>query len=229
MANGWRMKPIHKLIVTSDAYRMDSRPMRNSASALHIPNSYLHRMNAVRMEAETVRDAVLHVAGSLDLTRGGPDLDYRKGLTVPRRSLYFRHAREKQMEFLRMFDAANPRECYRRQPSIRPQQAYALVNSLLTLAQSRKLAGRLSRKNVDNEAFVTAAYKTVLSREPSESELKACQQFLAEQSRQLANPKKLELLGKNANAVPPAKDHTQRARENLVLVLFNHNDFVMIR
>ena len=59
--------------------------------------------------------------------------------------------------------------------------------------------------------------------------MKACRQFLADQSIQLADPKKLELLGKTANAVPPAKDPAQRARENLVLVLFNHNDFVTIR
>jgi hypothetical protein len=230
MDNGWKMKQIHRLIVTSNAYRMSSSVGQNkTAAAADRDNRFLWRMNRVRMEAEMVRDSVLHVAGSLDLARGGPDLDYRKGLAVPRRSLYFRHAREKQMEFLRVFDVANPRECYRRQESIRPQQAFALVNSSLTLAQSRKLAGRLGGKDVDDEAFVIAAFETVLSRRPSESERKECRLFLAVQKQQLAEPAKLELLGNAANAVPPSKDPAQRARENLVLVLLNHNDFVTIR
>ena len=61
------------------------------------------------------------VAGALDSTLGGPDIDHHAGLTVPRRSLYFRHAAEKQMEFLRIFDAAGVTECYRRKESILPE------------------------------------------------------------------------------------------------------------
>ena len=98
MDNGWRMKHIYRLIVTSDADRMPSAASQdNQATLRDRDNRFLWRMNRVRMEAETVRDAVLHVAGSLDPSRGGPDLDHRKGMTVPRRSLYFRHAREKQI------------------------------------------------------------------------------------------------------------------------------------
>ncbi len=125
------MKHIHRLIVTSGAYRMSSSAGRiaNSSRDKDADNKLFWRMNPRRMEAETVRDAVLHVAGGLDLKRGGPDIDHNQGLTVPRRSLYFRHARERQMEFLRIFDAPHPRECYRRLESIRPQQAFAMVNS----------------------------------------------------------------------------------------------------
>ena len=64
-------------------------------------------MNPRRMEAEAVRDNVLRVAGKLDPTMGGPDLDPEAGLTSPRRSLYFRHAKEKRVMFLRLFDSAN--------------------------------------------------------------------------------------------------------------------------
>ena len=62
----------------------------------------------------------------------GPELDPQKGLTLGRRSVYFRHAHEKQMTFLQLFDAANPTECYRRHPSVMPQQALALANSSLS-------------------------------------------------------------------------------------------------
>ena len=79
-----------------------------------------------RLEAELVRDQIFFVAGRLDLATGGPDIDHAIGLTVPRRSLYFRHAAEKQMEFLKLFDAAAVTECYQRKESVVPQQALAL-------------------------------------------------------------------------------------------------------
>ena len=93
-----------------------------------------------RAEAEVVRDSLFAVAGELDLTMGGPDIDHQLGLSVPRRSLYFRHAAEKQMEFLKIFDVAGVTECYQRRESILPQQALALNNSALhaeALARSR--------------------------------------------------------------------------------------------
>src|SRR5437763_12793454 len=96
------------------------------------------------MEAEIVRDATLYVAGSIDLTRGGPDLDPNQGLMLPRRSLYFRATKEKKVEFLSLFDSPNPVECYRRSESIAPQQALAMANSTLTLAQSRLFAKKLT-------------------------------------------------------------------------------------
>jgi hypothetical protein len=121
----------------------------------------------------------VHVAGQLDLTQGGPDLDEQSGLTVPRRSVYFRHANEKQMTFLMLFDAASVNECYRRSESIAPQQALALANSPLALAQSRLLAGKLWKEaegaagpataaasdGADRERiFVRAAFEQVLCR-----------------------------------------------------------------
>ena len=117
------------------------------------------------MEAEIVRDATLHVAGSLDLTRGGPDLDPNQGLTMPRRSLYFRTAKEKKVEFLSLFDSPNPVECYRRSESIAPQQALAMANSTLTLAQARLLAKTISdsvgKDSTDdsNRPFIADAFR----------------------------------------------------------------------
>src|SRR5262245_57613823 len=92
----WSMKKIHRLMVTSATYRMASTTDAENAAADR-DNLYYWRMPSRRMEAEVVRDALFHLSGSLDLTMGGPDLDYAKGLVVPRRSLYFRHAQEHQM------------------------------------------------------------------------------------------------------------------------------------
>ena len=81
-SQGWKMKPIHRLIVTSAAYRMESAGggPDDPNLARDPANLYYWRMNPRRMEAEAVRDNVLHVAGSLDRTIGGPDLDPELGL-----------------------------------------------------------------------------------------------------------------------------------------------------
>src|SRR5262249_43177952 len=147
-------------------------------SAIDPENLYYWRFNARRMEAETVRDATLHIAGSLDPTRGGPDLDPNLGLTNSRRSLYFRVAKEKKVEFLSLFDSPNPVECYRRSESIAPQQALAMANSTLTLAQARVLAkkinGSLGGESGDSgnaRRFVENAFVRILCREPTSEEL----------------------------------------------------------
>jgi hypothetical protein len=195
-------------------------------------NRYLWRMNVRRMEGEVVRDSLLNIAGQLDLTRGGPDIDHHLGLTSRRRSLYFRHAAEKQMEFLTLFDAASVTECYRRSESLVPQQALALANSSLALEQSRLLARSLSRKiaTSDAAAFVKAGFEQVLCRPPTAEETVACGQFLSEQTALLAGGQKLTPSdGALVSPVPAAADPAQRARENLIHVLMNHNDFVTIR
>jgi hypothetical protein len=253
---GWKMKHVHKLMVMSRTYRLRSSAefgIRNAesktASATDIPHSalrtphsldpenvYYWRANPRRMEAEIVRDATLHVAGSLDPKLGGPELDQASGMTAPRRSLYFRASKEKKMEFLSLFDSPNPVECYRRSESIAPQQALAMANSPLTLAQSRVLAKKLSDGlgNVAAEEapkqFIETAFVRILCRPPTADELATCAEFLAEQSAKLADPKSLTAFSAGpAASVPPSTDPQQRARENLVHVLLNHNDFVTVR
>ena len=110
---------------------------------------------------------------------GGPDIDHQAGLTVPRRSLYFQHAAEKQMEFLQIFDAAGVTECYRRKESILPQQALALANSELSLRMARRLArsSRIGPAPI-RPRFVTAAFEQVLSRPPTDAERAECLRFL---------------------------------------------------
>ncbi|HUY92299.1 MAG TPA: PSD1 and planctomycete cytochrome C domain-containing protein [Pirellulales bacterium] len=235
---GWSMKAIHRLIVTSDAYRRQSSPSAADASnaAIDPDNRNLWRFKVRRMEGELVRDSVLACAGALDPAMGGAEIDQNAGETSARRSVYFRHAHEKYMTFLKLFDAPSVTECYRRDESIVPQQALALANSSLSFAQSRKLAGALSQQAgaeptaEANAAFIVAAFEQVLSRQPTDAERAACEKFLAEQARKFADPGKLTAFAAGpAATVKPSTSPHQRARENLVHVLFNHNDFVTIR
>jgi hypothetical protein len=219
MRNGWSMKKLHKLIVMSKTYRMDSPP--DSASLARDPdNRWYWRRLPQRMEAEAVRDSMLYLSGKLDFTRGGPDLDQNLGLTTNRRSLYYRHANEKQMVFLTTFDAAGPTECYRRVSSVIPQQALALANSSLSQESSsaiaRKVAESLGPQALP-AAFVSAAFEQILARVPATQEELLCLRFLREQENRLVA---------SSTATETA---TQRARASLVHVLLNHHEFVTIR
>jgi len=260
MDRGWSMKAMHRLIVTSQAYALRSTAETEDPRRKVDPdNLYLWRANPRRMEAEIVRDSVLFVGGKLDPTLGGPDLDHEAGLSTPRRSIYFRHANEKQMTFLKLFDVASVNECYRRSESVVPQQALALANSPLAIAQARLLAGDLWKEatsaapqvaatapaeansataaenvptefNQDAEArFIAIAFEQVLGRPATAEENTLCAQFLISQIARLTDAKSLTpFAGGEPAAVKPSTDSRQRAREDLVHVLLNHNDFVTI-
>jgi hypothetical protein len=210
-------------------YRMASTPDVANLK-LDRDNKWLWRYPPHRAEAEVVRDSVFYVAGKLDLTMGGPDIDYPLGLTVPRRSLYFRHAAEKQMEFMEIFDAASVTECYERKPSIMPQQALALINSELTLRHARILARSIAaRSNGSATAFVQTAFEHVLSRSPTPAEVEECTTFLEQQSRRVQLAKLAGTASPDGDGSQPAADPHLRARENLIHVLMNHHEFVTIR
>jgi hypothetical protein len=233
MEQGWRMKAIHRLLVTSAAYRMRSSGGEAANLARDPENRHLWRANPRRMEAEVVRDSTLAVAQSLDRSLGGPELDADQGMTVPRRSIYFRSSKEKKMEFLDAFDRANVTDCYRRSETIVPQQALAMVNSSLSLAQARRLAGILAQEPgaaatpEGQQAFIFAAFERILCRPPSDAERATCLEFLGEQARRLADPNALTTF--NDQQKPAGFDPHQRARESLVHVLLNHNDFLTVR
>ncbi|HEX5106107.1 MAG TPA: PSD1 and planctomycete cytochrome C domain-containing protein [Pirellulaceae bacterium] len=236
MDGDWTMKRLSRVLVTSETYRRGSSAefgMRNAElqldstadtphSALRTPNSIdpdntcVWRFNPARMEAEVIRDSLLAVAGELDQTIGGQEIDHAQGLTYRRRSIYFAHHGESKMELLELFDAPSPTDCYERSTSIRPQQALALSNSVLSREMSRKLAARLTRQVSTDGDFVVAAFEQVLSRSPSIAEAVAAGKFLATQ----------QALYRESAA---ANDLVKRSRESLVHVLFNHHDFVTVR
>jgi hypothetical protein len=218
MERGWSTKQMHRLILTSSTYRMASTPDDDNL-ARDRDNIYLWRMNSHRLEAEAVRDCIFYVGGKLDLTIGGPDIPHSKGLTTPRRSIYFQHAQEKQMEFLKIFDEAAVTECYRRKESVVPQQALALNNSELVRSRATDLARMIHEKvGSDPEAFTIAAFERVLGRPPTLDERGECASFLR---------KRTEMYTKDAKS--PSNSGELHARESLMHVLLNHSDFVTVR
>jgi hypothetical protein len=224
----WSMKHLHRLIVTSRSYRLSSRNGDGTNKSADPENRYYWRSNSRRMEAEVVRDSLLAVAGQLDPALGGPVIDEKLGLTSKRRSIYFRFNTEYKMSFLDQFDAASPTECYERRESVVPQQALALHNSVLALNVSRAVAKQLEMME-DGPAFVSAAFERVLGRTPTVEERKRCIEFLQDQTVFYTSPEKLTPFPPGPTVTPPSTDHAQRAREDLVHVLLNHNDFVTVR
>jgi hypothetical protein len=214
--SGWSMKHLHRLIVTSRTYRMTSSAAGRLVNRKVDPeNRWYWRMNPVRMEAQVIRDSLLHLAGELGLTTGGPPIAVADQ-TSRRRSLYFVHSHNDHHRFLSMFDDASVLECYRRAESIIPQQALSLQNSRLALTAAEKIAARLDTPELAADAaYVRAAFELVLGCTPTTQEQAACTQALTE----------LVALATREKRPNPA----QRARATLVHALLNHNDFVTVR
>ena len=150
---------MHRLIVTSEAYRMASHAAGRDASEPggSIPRTGCYwRFPPRRMEAEVVRDSLLRVAGELDLDVGGPDIDHRPGPHLA--------AAEPLLHPPRRGADAVPRALRRPRPLRRlppddlgvPQQALALTNSELAPGRLQPRAGRGSSAGDDGrtEAFV---------------------------------------------------------------------------
>lgn len=230
--NRWSIKHLNRLIVTSNAYRMQSQPPADHSGRAADPDNKLWWHFATqRLEAEQVRDAMLHLSGELDPAIGGRELPQEQGLTSKRRSLYYATHGETRMEFLDLFDAADPCECYRRTSSVRPQQALALANSEFAARQGRVLAHKLwaslpAAAKSDSE-FIRAAFEQLLSRPPSAGEQSASLAFLARQLSLLQTARKLPSVPMDGSL--PSDEPATRGRENFVQVLLNHSDFVTIR
>jgi hypothetical protein len=216
--SGWSMKHIHKLLVTSELYRLgdvhysDDEFTRQSDA----DNRFWWRGNVRRMESQVIRDCLLEMAGWLDHTMGGPPELVGPG--VRRRSVYFKHSRDDQDQFLQMFDDADILQCYRRSESIAAQQPLALSNSQLALEACSGITARITEKMTDpadDAEFIESAFVTVLARPPSSDEFQVCSDFLL-QMQQVIEKAEVAVM-------------RTRARERLILSLVNHNDFISIR
>jgi chemotaxis protein histidine kinase CheA len=211
MDSGWSMKHLHRLIVTSAAYRMSSTTAGGEAGMAADPeNRYLWRRVPIRLESQVVRDSLLALAGSLDRKMGGPPVLPAEQVTSARRSLYFFHSNNDRNLFLTTFDEALVKDCYRREQSIVPQQALALTNSRLVLEASEQIASRLSQDTVDDAAFIRKAFRMLVGIEPAEAEMAASESAVAAWRR---------LPGGTAGS----------ARASFVWAMVNHNDFVTLR
>jgi mono/diheme cytochrome c family protein len=202
--HGWKLKWLHRLIVTSRAYRTHSAggPGSDEAAARDPENLSLWKFPSRRVEAEVLRDSLLHLAGRLDARVGGPSEDPDSAEISVRRSLYFRSSRGAPVAFLRQFDPPSLEECYERGASILPQQALTLLNSEFVWRQAEAIASRLGQDPPD---FVSSGFLLILGRAPTERERSLADAFLA------------------------GPDGPTLSRSYLIHALVNHNDFIQLR
>jgi hypothetical protein len=222
--SNWSMKHLHRLIVTSDTYQRMSSQGNGYQASIDPENKYYWRMNTGRMEAEVIRDSLLHLAGKLDLQMGGQELENNQAFTTFRRSLYYSCQPEEdgKSALSVLFDGPDPSDCYRRTRTVIPQQSLAMTNSdlvhELSVSIEKTISDKVSSQATtesnpnSNNAFIHDAYLAILARLPKEEEVILCEEFLHAQKAGEAN-----------------STETANRRAGLVRALLNHNDFITIR
>ncbi len=196
---GWRLKHLHRLMVTSATYRQSTSHPRFAEYQLVDPlNLYLWRSTTRRLQAEQIRDALLAVSGRLKQQQGGPGVNP----DVPRRSVYTRVMRNSPDELMDSFDLplffnSNPS----RNTTTTPIQSLLMINSELMLSHARNLAKAATNdarsagatRERDTLAIkVSHAWKRAYGRVPTDDELKQSLQFVSEQTSRLIQLKSNE-------------------------------------
>ena len=176
--NGWQLKPLHRAIMLSQVYQQ-SHEIREDSLQADPENRWLWHYQPRRLEAETIRDAILQLGGSLDRTMFGPSvLD-----DTPRRSIYLRVKRSELLPVMTMFDAPEPTQSIgTRSITTVPTQALTLMNSSMVRQQAEKLAAAI-RSSVTSslEAQITEAFQRALGRSPKDVELTRMADFVRQQ------------------------------------------------
>ena len=194
---GWKMKPLHKMIVMSATYRQTARmqeygvrtpgapapPATKDPLIIDPENRLLWRFSPRRLDAEQARDAVLAASGELKTDIGGESV----APAEPRRTIYTRKIRNTQDDFLRSLDApAGFQSIAERQATTTATQSLLLINGDWPLDRARAMATRLAKAHPkDDIALVREAYLRSCARLPSGQEEQVALRFVNMQRAQL--------------------------------------------
>ncbi|MDE0915974.1 MAG: PSD1 and planctomycete cytochrome C domain-containing protein [Planctomycetota bacterium] len=194
MREEWSLKQLHRLILLSDTYRQASAP-NSEALARDADTRLLWRFPPRRLEAEVIRDCILQLSGSLDLTMGGPgfstfepNTNYVRvyapkeelGPAEWRRMVYMHKVRMEKAPLFGSFDLPDAGQvCPKRSLSTTAIQALNLFNGTFVLDQARRMAANLEGLAMDP---VVGAYRVAYGRRPNPSELNTARSFIQEQS-----------------------------------------------
>ena len=210
--NGWRLKPIHQLIMTSAVYQQDT-----SADAAKLKadpaNALVSRHAPQRLEAEAIRDSLLFVSGVLDTNMFGPGtLDQASH----RRSIYFTVKRSQLVPAMQAFDAPEPLVSQGTRPAttVAPQ-ALMLMNSPHVRSWATAFAKRFASVSDQPLAQVVAhAYSLSLNRMPTKTERADALSFIERQTARY-----------HAEQKPDARE---LALIDFAQVVMNLNEFIYV-
>jgi hypothetical protein len=209
LENGQSLKALHRLILTSSVYRQQSQDQPRLPTAdFRLPsdsqlpsdsdNRYLWRMNRTRLDAESIRDAVLFAADKLDSSMGGPSVqqfhfkddhspvyDYTQfdwdGPNAGRRSIYRFVVRSVPDPFMDSFDCADANQLTpKRNTTLTALQSLSLLNNPFMVRQAQNLAGRARAKTSLVADQIRAACRWTWGRSPSTDELRDWSAYVRE-------------------------------------------------
>ena len=177
--SGWSIKEFDRAILLSEAYRRSSRAIPANEE-IDADNHLLWRFNPVqRLDAETIRDAMLAVSGELDLAEGGVPASFEDRHF--RRSLYGEVDRTNPDPFMALFDFPDAKtHVAARDTTVGPLQRLFLLNNAFVIERSKALARRLGGEaGTGVEARIRHAYDLLFSRPPSAPEIDVATAYLA--------------------------------------------------
>jgi hypothetical protein len=218
---GWKLKPIHRLILLSSTYQQSSvSTLEKEAVEKDSADALLWKFNCRRLEAEEIRDAMLAVSGRLNLKAGGssfmvpidPELVLmlkRPQYWVPtrdkteydRRTLYMIYKRNLRLPFEEVFDAPDTLlSCARREQSTHAPQALELLNGQTSNDLAGSFAQRILKERLTPAARVDYAWRLATGRLPTPAEKSLALQYLASAPDDPAKVKEFALAVFNLNA-----------------------------
>ncbi len=193
----YSLKRLHRLLVTSATYRQTST-FHSAAATVDVNNRLLWRMSPRRLDAESVRDAMLAVAGQLNTQVSGKGYSDTNsyffkgtqfydpidpiGFPNQRRTIYRMWARGGRSPFLDTFDCPDPSTTApRRSATVTPLQALSLLNQSFSLRMADEFANRLTSETGPKlDAQIRLAFHLLFAREPELDELELSRNFAAE-------------------------------------------------
>ncbi|KAF0178375.1 MAG: hypothetical protein FD161_1924 [Limisphaerales bacterium] len=195
IAEGWSVKAMHRLIMSSTAYQRATKPASDARRSVADPeNKLLAHFPIRRLEAEEVRDAVHFVAGTLDRTMGGKTIPVKnrefffnhtsKDATTydsPRRALYLPVVRNNVYDLFEQFDFPDPAVPNgNRNATVVAPQALLMLNSGLVGRAAEKFAAALLASSSDDARRLELAYLKAYARPPTAKELARAKKFLTD-------------------------------------------------
>ena len=186
MAEGWQLKKIHRLIVTSAAWRQSSSStVTEHARIIDPENRLLWRWNTRRMDSEQIRDTIFAATGELDLTAGGPGVD----ATKPRRAVYVKVLRNVRDPLADVFDSPQHfNSTPTRDTTTTATQSLLLANSRFLIDRAETMAKSLAAKVDDDRALIEAAWQAATGRQPVTDEMEDALAFLKSQQESAPAP-----------------------------------------
>ncbi len=183
--NGWSLKKLHRIIVTSATYTQSAgNPIAAQAKLTDPENRLLWHMPTRRLEAGQIRDAVLSVTGEIEFPTGGPGIEPERHA----RTIYEKFRRNNRDALLDVFDEPEGfNSVSQRNITTTPTQSLLMINSKWSLERAKAFALRLKKENSSEEKeILTDAFRLCFGRDPGAAEIEAAQNFITRQATEIS-------------------------------------------